>query len=162
MAEAKDIGRLKHDFLRRKVIALRALCEFLRDTPGTKYRVVRGSVNWGTWDWNDWPIGVSVSVDESTCFSSKMNRMTVSVEMCGRVPVQDGSDEKTVDDAFHATLVDDAVTAFEKLQEARDERDSSMPLIARVVRDDQRAAVTELTTALTDVQGVTVTLDVEF
>ncbi len=66
-------------------LLLKAIKKAISETGGGKYKYHRGAVNWLKWDFNKYPIGVSITIPEDDD-SGQTTEATVNLVFMSRMP----------------------------------------------------------------------------
>lgn len=141
----------------RKRLVMQTLVDICKRMRGGRYYVKRGSVNWASFPFTDYPFAVCVLADEVTAFMTPgQSRGTLTLEMMVQVPHEvNQSDDAVLDDLF-----EDAFVAFAQLSEAREPDDESFPVITMLDQGSARAM--EVSDTSMRVQGLVVSVTVQF
>ena len=144
---------------RLMMAAILEICRSLRVGNAQKYEVVRGAVNWATWDFSAHPLAISVHCDECSFLRSPGNdEGVVSLEIMGKMP--DGA--RQVDDDLLDSIVDDATEVFERLEDQEVDEGNGDVNPAISMLDRRRDSAIEVSDVSRGVQGVVATARVTF
>lgn len=143
---------------RTRVLSL--LIDLCKQAGDGRYFVRRGPVNWGEFDFERYPAGISILTPEFTLLGVQVNSITVTLELVQRIPQGERLYRETdgLNDEQIEGLVEDARIILLGLKAAKDQGGDSTVL--RIV--DNRIEGQEMTNLDFSIQGVMVTFTVEY